>query len=338
MELSVSMEPLDLDGAPVTGVLDLARRVESAGLAGVAFNDHVLRSGGRDGLDPLVALAGVAAVTTTIELTTSILVVPLRGAAVLAAQCASLDVLSGGRFVLGTGAGWRADDFAAAEVPLSRRGALTDSTLDRLRHHWSAERTSGDALAAPTVTPGGPRIRIGGHSDAALRRAVRIGDGWHASGLTATEVAASRSRIEELGAEQGRQPGDVEITVVRSVAPPGAELRGDLFGPPLGGRGCTAASVLDDLAELAVSGVSGVVLYMPVAAAQLQPVLDWLAADVVPAAARLGAPHPRTGDRRPSLGRDPPRRAPGRRPRRGRRRAGGNDRARQSALADDLTE
>jgi probable F420-dependent oxidoreductase len=142
-------------------------------------------------LDPLVHLAYVAAVTTTIELGTGVVILPQRNPVVLAKQAASLDVLSSGRLLLGVGAGYLEPEMTAVGVEMAGRGARTDEYLDAMTALWTQAAPSFhgryvdfdhvDAHPRP-ARPGGPRIIVGGHSRAAFRRAVSRGHGWFGNG------------------------------------------------------------------------------------------------------------------------------------------------------------
>jgi probable F420-dependent oxidoreductase len=139
-------------------------------------------------LDSLVHLTFVAAVTTRIELGTAIVILPQRNPLVLAKQVASLDVLSGGRFSLGVGAGYLEPELTAVGVDLATRGSRTDEYLDAMASLWhdAAPEFHGRHVSFERVDahprPGNVRIVVGGHSPAAFRRAVSRGHGWFGVG------------------------------------------------------------------------------------------------------------------------------------------------------------
>lgn len=139
-------------------------------------------------LDPLTHLAFVAAVTTRIQLGTGIVILPQRNPLVLAKQVASLDVLSGGRFMLGVGAGYLAPELTAVGVDLATRGSRTDEYLDAMASLWHdpAPAFHGRHVSFEKVDahprPTNVRIVVGGHSPAAFRRAVSRGHGWFGNG------------------------------------------------------------------------------------------------------------------------------------------------------------
>ncbi|MBL7498935.1 LLM class F420-dependent oxidoreductase [Frankia sp. CNm7] len=162
-------------------------------------------------LDPLLHLAYVAAVTRRLELGTGIVILPQRNPLVLAKQVASLDVLSGGRVLLGVGAGYLEPEMTAIGVPMAGRGRRTDEYLDAMTSLWLDSQPAYDGQyvafanidAHPRpVRPGGPRIVIGGHSQAAYRRAVARGHGWFGNGTAADLVthlsglAAAATEVE----------------------------------------------------------------------------------------------------------------------------------------------
>jgi probable F420-dependent oxidoreductase len=172
-------------------------------------------------LDPFVSLSFAAAVTRTIRLATGICLVPEHNPLILAKQVASLDRLSGGRFALGVGIGWMAEEFAALGVPFARRAQRTQEYIAVMRRVWSTNVTTfrgefvrfSDVRSAPK--PGGGRVPVllGGESRAALERAARYGDGWYGFNLGPDEAAEKIALLRGLLAAQGRDPGTFEIVV-----------------------------------------------------------------------------------------------------------------------------
>jgi probable F420-dependent oxidoreductase len=168
--------------------------------------------------DPLVWLTYAAAVTKKIKLATGIIILPQRHPFYLAKEAATLDILSGGRFLLGVGVGWLEEEFKALNVPFKQRGAITDESIGALRDLWSdgACEHKGEYYAWPSVEsnpkPLGRKVPIiiGGHSKASARRAARFGDGF---------FPARPDKLEECLAELkaecgriGRDPGEIEIS------------------------------------------------------------------------------------------------------------------------------
>jgi probable F420-dependent oxidoreductase len=170
--------------------------------------------------DPLVWLAFLAGQTTTLRLATGILILPQRNPLICAKEVATLDRLSGGRVSLGIGVGWLAEEFAALGVSFDERGKRTDEYIDAMRALWTGRGSYEgrfadfpECIAKPTpVQPGGVPIIIGGHTDAAARRAGLRGDGLYPG-------KGSRDRFKELVAiaraaavEVGRDPDRLEFT------------------------------------------------------------------------------------------------------------------------------
>jgi probable F420-dependent oxidoreductase len=176
-------------------------------------------------LDPLVHLAFVAAATERLLLATGIIILPQRNPLVLAKQAASLDVLSGGRLLLGIGAGYLEPEMTALGVPMDDRGTRTDDHLAAMRAIWTrtgpvehhgpyVDFAGVDAHPRP-AQPGGPRIVVGGHTPPAFRRAIGHGHGWYGFGLTPELAAACTAALRQT-AEQVERPaalGPLEITV-----------------------------------------------------------------------------------------------------------------------------
>jgi len=170
--------------------------------------------------DPLVWLAFVAARTERIALATGILVLPQQHALVVAKQAATLDRLSGGRLILGVGAGWLAEEFSALGAPFEDRGRRLDEQVEVLRLAWSERETSfagttmrfGPVVVEPKPVNGSIPIVIGGHTPAAELRAARIGDGFFPLGRRGPELVMSVARVRAAAAAAGRDPSVVEVT------------------------------------------------------------------------------------------------------------------------------
>jgi alkanesulfonate monooxygenase SsuD/methylene tetrahydromethanopterin reductase-like flavin-dependent oxidoreductase (luciferase family) len=164
-------------GLPISDparLLDWARRAEAAGFDTLALLDRLAY----DNPEPLVALSVLAGATTRVRLQTEVLLGPLRSTALLAKQVATLDRMCGGRFVLGVGAGGRADDHAAAGTPIGQRGRRLDAQLTDLRRIWRGEPYAETLVGPRPAAPGGPPILIGAFAPAALRRVAVHGDGF----------------------------------------------------------------------------------------------------------------------------------------------------------------
>ena len=180
-------------------------------------------------LDPLVALAACASVTTQLRLATGIFILPLRHPLFTARMTLTLQDVAGGRFLLGVGSGWLEEEFDALAVPFDDRAARMDETLAILRRAWSGEVFSHDG---PLFTFGNVQVSpepvdvpliLGGNSERALRRAATAGDGWFSSGTPAFEDAVRlRDRVVELRDATGAG-GEFPI-YVRAARPSPADL------------------------------------------------------------------------------------------------------------------
>jgi probable F420-dependent oxidoreductase len=210
----------------------LARRAEELGYESWWVGEHVVVPTGPGPrpmdptdpmLDPLVHLAYVAAATERLRLGTGIVILPQRNPLVLAKQVASLDVLSGGRVLLGVGAGWLEAEMTAVGVPMSERGRRTDEYLAAMHALWTEEapsyhgrHVSFDAVDAHPRPdrPDGPRIVVGGHSPAAFRRAVAHGHGWVGNGSSPDDLARHLDGLAKAAAEVERPDrlGPLEVT------------------------------------------------------------------------------------------------------------------------------
>jgi probable F420-dependent oxidoreductase len=163
-------------------------------------------------LDPLVALAAVAAVTERIELATGIYLVALRHPLAVARMTLTLQDIAGGRLMLGVGSGWLEEEFAALGVPFAERRSRFDDALEVLRAAWSGgeightgEHVSFEHVLVTPEPVHVPLIR-GGNTEPALRRAARLADGWFSSGNpTLVDAMRLRSRLAELSREVGRE-------------------------------------------------------------------------------------------------------------------------------------
>jgi probable F420-dependent oxidoreductase len=212
--------PNFLYGAPPTPehLLAVVRAAEEAGFSSVWSTDHILVGSAfpRYGTvyESLATLAWVAAKTERIRLGTSILVLPMRNAILAAKQIATIDRFSGGRVVVGVGAGWNEDEYRMLGADFKMRGRVLDESIRAMRALWTEERPafSGDfykftdTLFYPKPTQsGGPRIWIGGNSDAALRRTALLGDAWHADEVVPDEFAKRVASLTRQASEAGRR-------------------------------------------------------------------------------------------------------------------------------------
>lgn len=203
----------------------IARRAEELGYDSLWVSDHIvfpteLRSAypySPDGklpldptlplLEPFTVLSYAAAVTKTVKLGTSVVIVPYRDPIVTAKIISSLDVLSGGRFIFGVGVGWLEEEFRALRLNIKDRAAQTKEALLAMKACWTQDDPefhgkffdfSGIKFAPKPKQKPGPPIWFGGNSMPALKRAVELGDGWHAVWMTPEEVMNTAKILREL--------------------------------------------------------------------------------------------------------------------------------------------
>jgi alkanesulfonate monooxygenase SsuD/methylene tetrahydromethanopterin reductase-like flavin-dependent oxidoreductase (luciferase family) len=195
--------------------------------------------------EPFTTLAWLAGITGRVRLGTTVLIVPYRHPLLIARMAANLNDLSGGRLVLGVGAGWAAQEFGALGVPFRQRGKLTDDYLRAVRAAWADEAD---------YRGGQIPIWVGGNSDAGVRRAVNLGEAWHPLRFTMPWLREAVDRMTALAGEQRRPvPGLVPRIALRLAEAP-------VTGPGrLAGEG-TIDQVLDDLAQLRLLGADTIVL------------------------------------------------------------------------------
>jgi probable F420-dependent oxidoreductase len=229
-------------------ILKIAVKAEALRYSSVFVTDHVVlpasmdRSsypyaesrrlpggGAQDYLEPLSVLAWLAQATKKVRIGTSVLVIPYRNPVLAAKMLATIDQLSKGRVILGAGVGWLREEFEAlATAPFDDRGAVTDEYLQLMRQAWTTDPVSFDgrhyklakvhALPKPVQRAGIP-VWIGGHTDAAVKRAGTLGDAWHPIGLRPPallhpeEYGAKAKQVREWAKRAGRDPRAVELTL-----------------------------------------------------------------------------------------------------------------------------
>src|SRR5258706_4611643 len=201
----------------IQGVYAYSERAETLGFESLWAWDHVLL-----GVEPsfpivdsVTMLGAVAARTRTIKLGTGVLVLPLRNPVVAAKALGSLDVISGGRLILGVAGGWYAREFDAVGVPFKQRRRLFERNLDMLIRLWTDDRVTlkvdefnlREAVMVPrTVQRPRPPILIGGYVDAVLKRAGTVGDGWLTYFYTPESFTKGWEKVKAFAREAGRQP------------------------------------------------------------------------------------------------------------------------------------
>jgi probable F420-dependent oxidoreductase len=265
VELSIAL-PTSGSWATPENLTTLAREAEAAGCRGVWTFQRVLYPTGTDMpavyrsvLDPLAALAYVAATTERVRLGVAVVNGPFYAPPVLAKLVAAVDVLSDGRLDLGLGLGWHPDEFAAVGVPMEKRGRrfdefldcldalLTDDPVEFRGEYYSVP--SATVLPRPVQQPR-PPIYIGGSSAAAYRRAGSRGDGFVSSSRASVADVTAAMEVVRAAAEEAGRPAPRcvvrGVTRVRDTAVSGPE-RGLLHG--------TIEQIAEDLAVYRDSGV-----------------------------------------------------------------------------------
>ncbi|MFN2388669.1 MAG: TIGR03619 family F420-dependent LLM class oxidoreductase [Actinomycetota bacterium] len=239
MEIGLHL-PSAQSGADAVGIVEVARAAERNAFESVWFFDHLftpVRLGSaypysRDGsyalgpgdpfFDPLALYGVLAAATTRIKLATGVLIGAYRHPIVLGKVLASVERFAPGRLILGLGAGWMREEFDALGVDPARRSARADEYVRALRAVWSGRSAfEGDFYRWPEAgfepAPSAPiPIIVGGHGDAALRRAARVGDGWAIAlnkeqGSTLDDLERRLDFLRARLADEGRDPASFHL-------------------------------------------------------------------------------------------------------------------------------
>ncbi|MGW2425649.1 LLM class flavin-dependent oxidoreductase [Streptomyces sp. NPDC001709] len=200
MQIGVGL-PSMVSGTSPRQLLEWAVRAEEGGFASLGVLDRITYGN----YDPLVTLAAAAAVTGRIRLTTTVLLGAARGApVVLAKQVASLHRVAAGRLTLGLAVGGREDDYTATGAAFRNRGRDLDALIGSLRTLWQGGTEDSAGRVGPPLPDGAPPLLIGGHSDAAMRRAARYAQGWISGSGSAEPFASRLDRLHQAWREAGR--------------------------------------------------------------------------------------------------------------------------------------
>ena len=202
-------------------VAKLSQQIEGLGYDILGCGEHVSFYG--DTANGLVSLSVAAGATKTVRLMSTITLVPLYPAALLAKMGAALDVASGGRFSLGVGVGGEfANEFSACGVPVNERGVRTDDALEVITRTWTGTDVTYDgrftklenfSLKPLPIQKPRPPIWVSGRSEAAMRRAAKYADGWLPYMYTPEQLADSITKIRAYGEELGRDMSDFTFGV-----------------------------------------------------------------------------------------------------------------------------
>lgn len=232
-------------------ISEVAQAAEELGYDSVWVMDHVVVPDVPEAAqftslvyDPFLTLAYVAAKTERIHLGTSVLIVPYRSPLVQAKLISTLDALCHGRLIVGVGVGWLRQEFGALGIPFDRRGALLDEYVEAMRVLWTSEGPADfhgptvhfdNVLCEPKpVQRPHPPLWIGGGSEAALRRAAKIGSAWHPSSRYSESIREKIARLRNLAADEGRKPPPVHMRATLHLLPEGdtTTKRESLVGTP----------------------------------------------------------------------------------------------------------
>jgi len=245
-------------GIDATGALEVCRRAEAAGFESVWGGEHVILPSTIDSRypytadgkipaepetpipDPLIWLAFAAAAAPTLRLGTCILIVPQRNPLLLAKELATLDTLSGGRVELGLGVGWLKEEFEALGVPWQRRGARNDEYIAAMRALWAGPHAEfhgefvdfAPVTCSPRPVNGSIPIVVGGDTDAAIARVVRLADGYFPGEGDVDRLGSLINKVRTAAERAGRDPASIEINAMfgQQMADPiaGAEQLAEL--------------------------------------------------------------------------------------------------------------
>jgi probable F420-dependent oxidoreductase len=252
------------------GVVNIARKAEELGFDSLWVTDHIMVNEankypyGRI-YEALTTLSAVAVLTSKITIGTSIIVLPMRNPVIVAKQLATIDHLCEGRLIAGFAAGWCEPEFRNLGAEFRNRGRRLSEAIRLIRALWSSARpkfkgafyTIEDAVFEPLpYQSGGPPIWLGGNSMAAFRRALKLADGWHPTGLAVEEYAqrvAMAKGVKEGFTFSGRLTVDFGAEGKRVSRSPTGEKRVILGGRP--------SEVAEDLAQYKKAGMAHCVLY-----------------------------------------------------------------------------
>ena len=243
MKIGVSTFPTDYS----IDIAVLARRAEELGFDSLWVPEHAILPvdaktpwpGSAEGVmpkeyadiaDPFVALGRASAVTTTLKLGTAIVLVPERNPLVLAKEVATLDMYSGGRFIMGIGAGWLREESDIMGVDFDHRWTQTKEAVLAMKELWTKTESEYHgkyydfppvySFPRPVQRPH-PPVLLGGMARNVFKRIAEWGDGWIPNRVTPEEVAAGRAKLDELATVAGRDPASIPISVFGQQPDPG---------------------------------------------------------------------------------------------------------------------
>jgi probable F420-dependent oxidoreductase len=236
--MKLGLIPINIGINDPAQMIALAQLAEGAGFESVWTFEHVIvpldyqskypyNASGKMGaapetplVDPLIALSAIAAATSTIRLGTGVNILSQTNPLLLAKQTASLDFVSGGRFMLGVGIGWLQEEFVAMGTPFERRGARFDDYVTAMRKVWSGDEVQHESefltwkgfKSYPIPKQNPMPVVIGGNKGKIYERIARHGNGWFVPGADPTELRAQLAELKTTCERLGRDPSEIEIT------------------------------------------------------------------------------------------------------------------------------
>src|SRR5574342_717198 len=241
--------PASRSGVTSGDLIRFVQRAESLGFYCITVADHVIipknisvaypytidgkYPGTGYHLETLTTMSFLAGATKRIRFVTSVMIAPYRNPVITAKMLASLDVLSGGRVIVGLGVGWMKEEFENLNAPpFAERGKVTDEYIQAFRELWRSDNPSFHGqycnfsdivfVPKPVQKPAIP-IWIGGHSRQAIRRAARLGDGWHPIGgvptipLEPEDMARDLETLAAYAEKAGRNPKEIRVALKGSL-------------------------------------------------------------------------------------------------------------------------
>ena len=302
--------PASSAGVKPEELVQFARKAEELGFYCITVADHVIvpknisvpypytvdgkYPGTGYHLETLMTIGFLAGATTRVRFVTSVMIAPYRNPVITAKMLASLDVLSGGRIIVGLGVGWMKEEFENLQAPAyQERGRVTDEYIQAFRELWTKETPSFKGkycsfsdivfLPKPVQKPAIP-IWIGGHSKQALRRAAQLGDGWHPIGgvptipLEPEDIRRDLVTLANYARIAGREPKNIHIALKGSLfdrekqTVPGKRRR--FLG--------SCDEIAEDIRDYRDAGVQTMIFDVrrPSAPATLER-MEWLATEVI---------------------------------------------------------
>jgi len=302
--------PASSSGVTSADLVRFVRQAESLGFYCITVADHVIvpknlsvpypytidgkYPGTGYHLETLTTMSFLAGASERIRFVTSVMIAPYRNPVITAKMLASLDVLSGGRVIVGLGVGWMKEEFDNLNAPpFAERGKVTDEYIQAFRELWTSDNPSFKGkycsfsdivfVPKPVQKPAIP-IWIGGHSPQAIRRAARLGDGWHPIGgvptipLEPEDMARDLETLADHAAKAGRNMKDIRVALKGSLfdrekqAMPGRRRR--FIG--------NAAEIAADITEYRSAGVDTMIFDVrrPTISETLER-MEWMAKEVI---------------------------------------------------------